>query len=154
MLSKADIAAAEKTPDSWRALSRNTPLLWQIFDNGLFCYFKYIQDDGSSLDDLARFCAETVSFAGELGEKFNWSEELFTLKFSLTASQDIMIDGRYLLAAGKEISAEIERSTADLNSGRENHAARLLRRIGESLRLPDYKLDGFKENIRFFLERR
>ena len=33
-------------------------------------------------------------------------------------------------------------------------SARLLRRIGESLRLPDYKLDSFKENIRIFLERR
>ena len=153
-LSKADIDGAEKTPDSWRELSRNTPLLWQIFDDGSFCYFKYIQDGELSLDNLARFCAEAVSFAGELGEKFNWSEELFTLKLSLTAPQDILIDGRYLLAGGKEISAEIERSSADLNSGRENHAARLLRRIGESLRLPDYKLDSFKENIRIFLERR
>ena len=129
-------------------------MLWQFFDNGVFCFLKYSHSDELTLENLARFCAEAVAFAGGLGENFNWSTELLTLKIAVVPSRDMMIDGRYRIAAGKELSAEIERSAADLNSGRENHAARLLRRIGETLRLPDHQLDSFKESIRNFLERR
>lgn len=153
-LSPQEIAAGKKTPGSIRYLSQDKPLLWQMFENGFFCYFKYPSENQLSLDSLARFCAETVSFAGHLGEFFNWSEELLTLKIVLQPMEDIVIDKRYRCPAGKELAAEIKRSVADLNSGRENHAARLLRRIGESFQLPDKKLDHYKRAIGNFLERR
>ena len=153
-LSPQEIAAGKKTSGSVRLLEQDKPVLWQMFDNGLFCYFKYLADDQLSLDNLARFCAETVAFAGNLGELFNWSEELLTLKIVLQPAEDIVIDKRYRCPAGKELAAEIKRSVADLNSGRENHAARLLRRIGESFQLPDKKLDQYKQAIGNFLERR
>lgn len=153
-LAREDIAAGRKNPSFWRFLAGDRPLLWQFFDNGLFCFLKYPQDDELTLENLARFCAEAVAFAGGLGENFNWSTELLTLKITVVPACDILVDGRYRIAAGRELTAEIERSAADLNSGRENHAARLLRRIGEMLRLPDHQLDSFKEKIRIFLERR
>ncbi|MBQ9786938.1 MAG: ATP-binding protein [Lentisphaeria bacterium] len=153
-LSKDEAVSGKKTPGSYRYLAQDKPMLWQFFDNGLFCYFKYPAEEDLSMERFARFCAEAVTFAGNLGEFAGWSEELLTLKISLVPSRDIMIDGRYRGSAGKEISAEITRSAADLNSGRENHASRLLRRVGELLRLPDSKLDSFRQEIRNFLERR
>lgn len=153
-LSKDEAVSGKKTPGSYRYLAQDKPMLWQFFDNGLFCYFKYPAEEDLSVERFARFCAEAVTFAGNLGEFAGWSEELLTLKISLVPCRDIMIDGRYRAGANKEISAEITRSAADLNSGRENHASRLLRRVGELLRLPDSKLDSFRQEIRNFLERR
>lgn len=153
-LSKDEAVSGKKTPGSYRYLAQDKPMLWQFFDNGLFCYFKYPAEEDLSMERFARFCAEAVTFAGNLGEFAGWSEELLTLKISLAPCRDIMIDGRYRVGANKEISAEITRSAADLNSGRENHASRLLRRVGELLRLPDSKLDSFRQEIRNFLERR
>ena len=153
-LTEEDVSSGKRNPSFRRFLANDRPLMWQFFDNGLFCFFKYPQNDELSLENLARFCAEAVAFAAGLGENFNWSTELLTLKISIVPAEDMLIDNRYRIFAGKELSAEIERSVADLNSGRENHAARLLRRIGEMLRLPDHQLDSFKEKIRVFLERR
>ena len=104
-------------------------------------------------EDLARFCAEATAFAGKLAESLNLSDELLTLHLTLAPSGEAVIDGEYH-AGENEISAEIRRSAADLASGKENHAARLLRRIGEQFQLPDKKLDHFAAAIRTFLESR
>ncbi|MBE6376037.1 MAG: ATP-binding protein [Lentisphaerae bacterium] len=146
-----DLESAQETPGSLRFLSRD--LMWQIFDRGGFGYFRYTPDKDISLEELAKFCAETVYFAGKLGEALNRSEELFSLRLTLAPVSTAVIDGKYV-SREKEISAEIRRSVADINSGRENHAARLLRRLGEQFQVPDKQLDSFKEPIKAFLERR
>ena len=57
-------------------------------------------------------------------------------------------------AGSNEVTAEINRSAADLLSGRENHAARLVRRLGEGFKLPDSMLDQLEPAVKKFLERR
>ena len=124
--------------------------MWQFFDDGLFCYFKDTESTELTLEKLARFCAESTHFAGKLSETLNLSEELLTLKLSIAPADEAVIDSIYRTTA-KEVSAEIRRSAADLISGQENHAARLLRRIGEQFQLPDKQLDRYQSAISTFL---
>lgn len=152
-LSNGEVTHGQETPGSLRFLSQNRPLMWQIFDRGAFAYFRYTDKQNMTLEELAKFCAETVSFAGKSGEELNWSEELLNLQISIIPTPGAMFDEKYI-SEDREISAEIRRSVADLNSGRENHAARLLRRLGEELRIPDKQIDAFQAPIKAFLERR
>ncbi|MBO5668285.1 MAG: ATP-binding protein [Lentisphaeria bacterium] len=150
-LSREDMVSGQETPGSLRFLAQDKPLMWQMFDNGSFCYFRYTDSSQLSLEDLARFCAEAAAFAGNLGTSLNLSEELLSLRLSLSPVTEMIIDGKYHSPA-QEISSEIHRSAADLASGKENHAARLLRRLGEQLRLPDREIDRYESAIRDFLE--
>ena len=151
-LSRQEVACGSEITGGIRRLSPDKSLMWQIFDNGVFCFFRGISGE-FPLELLAQFCAEATCFAGNLGVVFDLSEELFTLQLSVETGKNAVFDG-VLRPSGENISAEIKRSVADLNSGRENHAARLLRRIGEELKFPDKKLDRLEAAIRTFLERR
>ncbi|MBR7121045.1 MAG: ATP-binding protein [Lentisphaeria bacterium] len=150
-LSRTEAGSGQAANGSVRFLSGEKSLMWQLFDNGLFCYFCDRPDAELTLEKLARFCAESTAFAGKLGEILNLSEELFTLRMSIVPADEAVIDGRYR-SAEKEVSAEIRRSAADLVSGRDHHAYRLLRRIGEEFQLPDKQLDRFHAEISSFLE--
>ncbi len=152
-LDRKDTLSPQETAGALRFLAQDRPLMWQFFDNGSFCYLRFTGSLELTLEDLARFCAEATAFAGKLGESLNLSEELLTLHLTLSASEDAVIN-RIYHAGEKETSAMIRRSAADLASGKENHAARLLRRIGEQFRLPDKQLDHFEAAIRTFLESR
>jgi hypothetical protein len=127
--------------------------MWQFFDNGVFAYLRFTDSPSLTLEDLARFCAETAAFAGNLAEQFNLSEELITLRIAMIPAAETMLDGKYR-SPEKEPSVEISRSAADLISGRENHAGRLMRRIGEQFLVPDSLLDRIDTEIRAFLESR
>ena len=151
-LAPQDIFPAQSTPGSMRFLADGRPLMWQLFDRGLFCFFCCTDSTGLDSEFLARFCAEAVYFSGQLAEHFNTPEQIITLRLAVSPANETVIDGRYR-SAEKEISAEIRRSAADLNSGLENHAARLLRRVGEEFKLPDRRLDQLKTAISKFLER-
>ena len=150
-LSRDEAACGKHAANSLRFLAPDKPLMWQFFDHGLFCYFRHSGSGDITLEDLARFCAEATAFAGNLGKFLNLGEELLTLQLIITPASSAVIDGSYR-SAEKDISVEICRSAADLASGRENHAARLLRRIGEQFKLPDKDLDIYERAIRTFLE--
>jgi len=150
-LSRDEAASGQETPGSVRFLAQNKPLMWQMFDNGSFCYFRYSDSNQITLEELARFCAEATAFAGNLGLALNLGEELFSLQFALSSTAVMSIDGSYH-SPEKEIAVEIRRSAADLASGRENHAARVLRRVGEHFQLPDKVIDRYSAAIRSFLE--
>lgn len=152
-LKHSEAAAGQPASGSLRFLAQDQPLMWQFFDNGVFSYFRFTDSPMLTLEDLARFCAETAAFAGNLAEQFNLSEELLTLRIALSSTADAVLDGEYR-SPEKEPSAEISRSAADLISGRENHAGRLFRRIGEQFQVPDCKLDRIESEIRAFLESR
>ncbi|MBQ9786669.1 MAG: ATP-binding protein [Lentisphaeria bacterium] len=152
-LDRNDTLAPQETAGALRFLAQDRALMWQFFDQGSFCYLRFSGSLELTTEDLARFCAEATAFAGKLAESLNLSDELLTLHLTLAPSGEAVIDGEYH-AGEKEISAEIRRSAADLASGKENHAARLLRRIGEQFQLPDKKLDHFAAAIRTFLESR
>lgn len=147
------LASGQVTPGSLRYLANDKGVMWQFFDRGSFCFFRYSDSAELSLENLAQFCVETTVFTGHIAEKLNFSEEIITLNFAIEPVEKAVIDGKYP-AGKKEYYAEIRRSAADLNSGIENHSARLLRRLGEELKIPDKQLDLFRDAIVHFLERR
>ncbi|MBR7156467.1 MAG: hypothetical protein IKD22_06500, partial [Lentisphaeria bacterium] len=53
-------------------------------------------------------------------------------------------------------TAEVEmcRSAADLASGTEQHARRLIRRMGELFHLSDFRIEEFSRPVKNILERR
>ena len=127
-------------------------MMWQFFRKGLFLCFAYVDRKVLDQEYLCRFCAEAVAFAGNLTAELCGGEELLTLKIAIagTAAPEL---SNYR-AGSNEVSAEINRSAADLFSGRENHAARLVRRLGEGFKLPDSMLDQLEPAVKKFLERR
>lgn len=142
-------------PGSVRMLSGREPVMWQFFDSGPFLCFRFIEAAEFTLDFLARFTAEAVAFAGNLAAELCGGDELLTLRLSFSAPElAVVADGRRFAASGTSASAEIARSAADLVSGRENHAIRLVRRLGENFNLPDCRLDRLEPEIRDFMVRR
>ena len=136
-------------------LSGREPVMWQFFDSGPFLCFRFIEAAEFTLDFLARFTAEAVAFAGNLAAELCGGDELLTLRLSFSAPElAVVADGRRFAASGTSASAEIARSAADLVSGRENHAIRLVRRLGENFNLPDCRLDRLEPEIRDFMVRR
>ena len=149
-LSRKEASGGREASNSLRFLSPDKPVMWQLFDHGSFCYFRYSENRDIPFEGLARFCAEATIFAGNLGKLLNLGEELLTLQFSLSPAAEMLIDHKYR-GSDSEVAAEICRSAADLASGSENHAARLLRRIGEQFKVPDKEIDRFEVAIRSFL---
>ena len=138
-------------------LAPDRPAMWQFFDDGMFISFNEIPQENLTLENLCRFYAEAVAFVGELVSELCGGEEIFTLKAQISAdSAPVLLCGKEKFPAGNnnEISGEISRSAADIASGRENHAVRLIRRIGENFKLPDRMLDRMEPAIKDFLERR
>lgn len=146
------ISAGQTAPGSLRYLAHDRGTMWQFFDQGSFCFFRYCNIAEPSLEVLAQFCLEATVFAGNITEKLNLSEEIITLNLTIEPGDTVLIDGKYRVEKG-DVSAEIRRSAADLISGIDNHAARLFKRLGEELKVPDKKLDVFRNNIIDFLEK-
>lgn len=136
-------------PGSLRMLDVKTRKMWQFFYSGLFLSFSYADRSILTAEYMCRFCAEAVAFAGNLASELCGGEELLTVKISISGMTAPELQ-RYR-AVSNEVSAEISRSAADLLSGRENHAARLIRRLGENFKLPDSLLDQLEPAVKDFL---
>ncbi|MBQ9804696.1 MAG: ATP-binding protein [Lentisphaeria bacterium] len=144
--------AGRNAPGSLRMISAGRRMMWQFFRNGLFLAFVYVDHAALNQEYLCRYVAEAVAFAGNLTAELCGGEELLTLKIAIagTAAPELA----HYRAGSNEVTAEINRSAADLLSGRENHAARLVRRLGEGFKLPDSMLDQLEPAVKKFLERR
>ncbi len=153
-----EFASGRRAANSYRMLSADRPAMWQFFDSGMFIAFCGMKRQDFTLENLAGFCAEAVAFAGNLVAELCGGEELFTLKTVISAaSPPELFNGPekfFPAGTGREISSEISRSAADLASGRENHAVRLIRRLGENFKMPDSLLDRMEPAVKNFLERR
>lgn len=139
-------------PGSLRMLAGKRRMMWQFFHDGLFLCFAFVEREALTPEYLCRFGAEAVAFAGNLTAEVCGGEELLTLKLAIAGLSAPEL--RHYRAGSNEVSAEISRSAADLLSGRENHAARLIRRLGENFKLPDSMLDQLEPEVKKFLERR
>ena len=148
--------SGKNAPNSLRMLAAKRPAMWQFFDSGLLVAFCAVPPEELTLELLSRYFAEATAFAGNLAVELCAGDELLTLKAGIAGNTPPVIkcaDKQYMAAAA-EISAEITRSAADLISGRENHAVRLIRRLGENFMLPDNLLDQMEPAVKNFLARR
>ena len=147
------------TPTSLRHLDLQQRRMWQLFTNGLFCFF-YMPPapERYEVDKLVQLCAESVGFFARLFAEFGWSEELVTLRLSIVNAGNFVLwdSGSDTLHTTENATAEVEmcRSAADLASGTEQHARRLIRRMGELFHLSDFRIEEFSRPVKNILERR
>ncbi|MBR2345283.1 MAG: ATP-binding protein [Lentisphaeria bacterium] len=142
--------------NSLRMLAPDRPLMWQFFDSGTFICFAAVPRQELTLEKFCRFYAEAVAFSGNLMAELSGGDELLTLKAGVSAAPvpEIFYNQSRFTGNTAEVSSEISRSTADLISGRENHAVRLIRRLGENFQVPDSLLDQMEPAVKNFLARR
>ena len=149
-----------ETPGSLRYLSREQKKMWQFFDSGLFCFFQFKTTSGNVIlfKEFIRFCAEAVNFFANLYSELGWAEELLTLHLEIENAEKIILRDQAagvsedFTANSSTVNVEICRSAADLASGRVNHTLRLIRRVGELFRIPDFRLDHLEAAVAEILE--
>ena len=146
---------------SLRSLPEGRLKMWQVFKSGLFHYIAYwpVPNDTLPYKQLATGLSEAVCFLGKLYTELGYAEELLTLRLTLEGTEELKLklsgkDGGVFRCRIPEIAVEIRRSAADLASGCEMHASRLIREVTERFNLPDQYLQDLPREIRRHLEKR
>lgn len=146
---------------SLRSLPEGRLKMWQVFKSGLFHYIAYwpVPNDTLPYKQLATGLSEAVCFLGKLYTELGYAEELLTLRITLEGTEEVKLklsgrDGGVFRCRIPEIAVEIRRTAADLASGCEMHAARLIREVTERFNLPDQYLQNLPREIRRHLEKR
>lgn len=157
-----EMKKAHLTNLSLRSLSETRLQMWQLFQSGLFHYVAWWPIPGRelSLDYLIRFSAEAVNYLGALYAELGYVEELLTIRLVLVHTENCRLvpenpqPEEEFRCRIPEVEIEITRSAADLATGSVNHAARLVREIGERFNLPDYYWRGLPGKMQSYLEQR
>ncbi len=146
---------------SLRSLPEGRLKMWQVFKSGLFHFVAYWPVPNYTLPykQLATGLSEAVCFLGKLYSELGYAEELLTLRLTLEGTEEVKLklsgrDGGEFRCRIPEITVEIRRTAADLASGCEMHAARLIREVTERFNLPDQYLLNLPREIRRHLEKR
>ena len=146
---------------SLRSLPEGRLKMWQVFKSGLFHYIAYwpVPNDTLPYKQLATGLSEAVCFLGKLYTELGYAEELLTLRLTLEGTEELKLklsgkDGGVFRCRIPEIAVEIRRSAADLASGCEMHASRLIREVTERFNPPDQYLQDLPREIRRHLEKR
>ncbi len=145
---------------SLRSLPENRLKMWQLFKSGQFHYIAYwpAPDRKLSFDTLVTNLAEATCFLGKLYSNLGFAEELLTIKLELSGTENFELIHPGESSGSRcripEIEVEIRRSAADLVSGCDQHAARLIREVSERFNLPDHDLRNLPDQIRSHLEKR
>jgi hypothetical protein len=123
-----------------RCLSENSPCMWQLFKSGEFLFFADLQSSGGKInfEEVLKFAAETIVFAGKLYQKMISPEELLTITLKLSAPKQIRLKFNNRTPVGVSadtIASSICRSTADLASGNGELATRLCNELAEQFEI-------------------
>ncbi len=145
--------------------------LFQIGKNGLFAYFEQLAAPGRelSLAHLVRLFATLTDFVGKLYTELGVYEETLELTLTLgnTSELKLIADApppsrraaaTAVLPSGvcriDDIKIKLRRSAADLASGRDAHAARLIHETGERFNLPEECYRNLLPMIKSYLDKR
>ncbi|MGE4563769.1 MAG: helix-turn-helix domain-containing protein [Victivallaceae bacterium] len=168
----SEVSEAYITNTALRVFPEKQQRLFQIGKNGLFAYFEQLPatDRELSLDYLVRLFASLIDFVGKLYTELGFYEETLDLVLTLDHTSDLKLladappptrraaETAMPPTAGvcriDEIRIKMRRSAADLASGREAHAARLIREIGERFNLPEECYRNLPRVIRTYLDKR
>ena len=76
LIGKNDLTGRE-APESVRRLSTEIPMMWQMFKNGTFFYFRFIEEAEVDMQKLRQFSSEICALSGRLArELFQEKEHL------------------------------------------------------------------------------
>ena len=139
-----------------RCLSENTPCMWQLFKSGEFLFFADLQSSGGKIDteELLKFAAETVAFAGKLYQNMISPEELLTITLKLSAREQIKLKFNKRTPSGNSADTAVVsicRSAADLASGDREHAARLCDELAAQFGISAKTVSGMTRFITEYL---
>lgn len=143
------------TPGSLRYISTETKRMWQFFDSGIFCFFAVLTNDELAFDDIVKLSAAAVDFCAKIYSALNWHDELLTLRLEIINPAPVALSDcgkSFSFTQNTPCRAEIIRTTADLASGKESHAARLACKIGELFHISSAKLERLPDAVRNYLE--
>ena len=148
-------AEALPTPGSLRYISLKNKRMWQFFDSGIFCFFAVLNNCELEFDDIVKLSAAAVDFCAGIYTELNWHDELLTLRLEIINPEPVKIldnSRSFTFTQNIPCRAEIIRTTADLVSGKETHAARLACKIGDLFHISGTKLEHLPETVRNYLE--
>ena len=139
-----------------RCLSENAPCMWQLFKSGEFLFFADLQSSGGKIDseEVLKFAAETVSFAGKLYQNMISPEELLTITLKLSAKKKVRLKFNRRTPSGTAADTAVSsicRSAADLASGDREHAARLCDELAAQFGISEKTLSAMTRFITEYL---
>lgn len=156
-----DLSKAYLTNVSLRSLPEKQLKMWQVFKTGLFHYIEYLEapDRRVSYENLVKALAEAVSFLGKLYAELGYAEELLTIRLTISGTENFSLrpnadSDEEFRCRIPEVRIEMRRSAADLATGFETHAQRLIRECCERFNLPEHYLQNLPRLIHAHLERR
>ena len=156
-----DLSKAYLTNVSLRSLPEKQLKMWQVFKTGLFHYIEYLEapDRRVSYENLVKALAEAVSVLGKLDAELGYAEELLTIRLTISGTENFSLrpnadSDEEFRCRIPEVRIEMRRSAADLATGFETHAQRLIRECCERFNLPEHYLQNLPRLIHAHLERR
>ncbi|MDD3118644.1 MAG: ATP-binding protein [Victivallales bacterium] len=164
---QSEVAESYSTNVSVRSLPQGATRIWQAFRSGFFHLLEYAPAGERSVAyrSLQDKIAEAVFFAGEFYSDLGYNDEMFALDIRLNGVEDALLTGikPRVRRSGSpaeyrchipEIVVTMQRTMADLISGPEDHAARIVRDLCERFNVPSSRHEGLEEAVRAYLEER
>lgn len=162
------LASGYRTNTAFRMVHKKGEELCQLGRSGLLFYTRLIDapERRISFRGLTLLLAELVGFLSDFYVNLGLDEQLITLNLTMTGTDKLLLvpdeeaGGRREKRSGEnvchiaEIETGIKRTAADLASGRETHAARLLSDIAERFNAPELNARRLAGQIRRYLEKR
>lgn len=158
-LSDLDFSDSYFTNTSLRGFNSYGCVMMQLWRSGMLHFigeFPLSNDGKVPFRRLSEFIARSVVFASQYYTALGYTDELLMLNFRMEKSEDLILsdgkspDGRCRIP---EIQIKQERSVSDLASGKENHAARLLRSASERFNFEPPSESYFLEEVQESLQR-
>jgi hypothetical protein len=147
----------------------------QIGKSGLFYFTRELKLVNRRIEylELIKLFAEIIHFVSRLYANLGLDEQLITIRTLVTGTDQLTLspleaspaaarkrarrddaEGKTAVCHISEIKIELRRTAADLASGREMHAARLIREIAERFNAPEIRERQLADLIRDYLEKR
>lgn len=138
-------------------------VFWQAFQSGCVHSIRLLPDNSAlTYNEIVRFIAGAVDFLGQYYSELGFVNEMVDMRFSLANVEGVALVLDETDPAAKvnskfvchisEISTDMNRTAADLASGRVQHAARVAREICERFNLPDGRHVELDRSIAWLME--
>ena len=158
-LSDLDFPDSYFTNTSMRGFNSSGNVMMQLWRSGMLHFigdFPLGSDKKIPFRRLSEFIARSVVFASQYYTELGYTDELLSLNFRVEKSENLVLsgeNGREGRCRIPEIQIRQERSVPDLASGKESHAARLLRSASERFNFEPPSENYFLEEVQESLQR-
>lgn len=172
-LNEDEVRKGYCTNTALRIFSENSGRICQLNKSGSLYFSQMLPTPNRKLESalVVKLIAEAVNFVSRLYSELGFVEQMLELRVGIGNTDHLELLGEVRLPGRRntggnaekeypaicqisEVRCFIRRTAADLASGREAHAARLFREIGERFNLPEKYYRNLPRLIRGYLEKR